>query len=296
MLDLHWSTVYDRSLRRSFGTDDESLVARAVRADIAGSWIPVLDAEDQLLHLCMHACLAGGHRLGWLQDIRMAVLRAAISWPVFWARAEDQGLDLVAAVVLDRTGRCFGLDVPVPGGDSAWLGVVHALDRVRPPWHLVGGQGSGRFVVGATRADAVSSVKALGGGLAASLLELRDPAHPWRTAVSIRLRRPPPTGLPNVFAQPGGGERARAAYLRGWPRARLAQNSPRGKWVLSAGAPAVTIPVMTTPKSTKKAYESPRVEVSGKVGDLTLANKFVTQFDGVYTTAPDGTQAGLGSN
>ena len=46
-------------------------------------------------------------------------------------------------------------------------------------------------------------------------------------------------------------------------------------------SPGTIFPMTTakTPKSTKKAYESPRVQVSGKVGDLTLQNTYHTLVD-----------------
>ncbi|MCU1459181.1 MAG: hypothetical protein JWL73_3273 [Actinomycetia bacterium] len=47
-------------------------------------------------------------------------------------------------------------------------------------------------------------------------------------------------------------------------------------------------------KQAKKSYERPAVHVSGTIEDITLANNFASQSDGVFVQTPQGL-ASLGS-
>ncbi len=211
VVDLHWSLLYSDELRRSFRWDDERVIDRGQSIELGRMSVRAPDPTDQLLHLCLHAGLAGCHRLGWLQDIRLAATRTLIDWPVLWRRADEAGLRLVVSVALDHTNRCFGLELPVPPGATVWRGLGRGLDAIRPPWHWRGGRVSGHVLAAATRADVPGSFRALRMGLGAELSSLvRDPGHPLRPA----LLRHPSLDRPNEMSEPAGGRRGREAFLQ----------------------------------------------------------------------------------
>ena len=215
VVDLHWSLFYNDELRRSFRWPGGDVIARSRAVSIGGEDVAGPDPVDQLLHLCAHSCLGGCHRLGWLQDIRLAATRVPIEWSVFWDRAEDGGLALLAAVALDHVNRCFEMNLPIP--DDAWSSGAtwrigsRGLLALRPPWRWHGGGASGHVLIAATRTSTRTSLRALGTGLRGALSELvHDPAHPWRRAWPRRKR----AAFPNEMLRSAGGEAERAAYLR----------------------------------------------------------------------------------
>jgi hypothetical protein len=219
VVDLHWSLLYDDTYRHSFADYDEDFIDRAMTACVRGERVSVPDPADQLLHLCVHGCLAGCHRLAWLQDIRLAATRTPIDWPDFWQRAADRRLTLAAVVALDHVERCFGLNLPVVGDRALWLRITRRLDAVRPAssWH--GGWASGHLLPAATRSTTRASIGALGTGLRSAASELvHDPSHPWRASWS----RPRGPQTPHEMFVPVGGDPAREAFLH-------AVTHPRGR-------------------------------------------------------------------
>ena len=116
-VDLHWSPYYDRELRRSFALDAPTLLARSQVAQLDTHEVPVLDPLDELLHVATHACLAGTHRLCWLDDARRLLLREQNRLDEAGARATELGLHLplggghrsrrriARPAVVDRRGR-----------------------------------------------------------------------------------------------------------------------------------------------------------------------------------------------
>ncbi len=211
VVDLHWDLLYSEELRRRFSWRDLAVLDRARTVDLAGTPVSVPDPNDQLQHLCVHACLAGCHRVGWLEDIRRAATRTDITWPVFWSRAKESDTALVCAAALDHVNRCFALALPVPVPRSAWRGLLRVLDGVRPPDHWRGSQFSGHVISAATSSDAATSFTALGTGIRRALGEfVHQPGHPWRPAWS--RRRPAVAYNPMTIAS--GGRSGRAAFLR----------------------------------------------------------------------------------
>ena len=210
VVDLHWSLLYNDEMRKAFSYCDQELLTRSRSASLGESVVSVPDETDQLLHLCVHACLAGGHRLGWLQDIRRAATRRSIDWSVFWARARANRLELAAAVALDHVNRCFGSAFPVAVPTSAWRRLVASLDRHRPPENWTGGQLSGHLVPAATRTDTRTSITALERGIGVGVRELLcEPSHPWRRRGAGRGS----VGL-NHMLDDKGGQQGRREYLR----------------------------------------------------------------------------------
>ncbi len=219
-IDLHWSLLHDDETRAAFPWRSGEVLERAHREVVAGRVVSVPDPTDQLLHLCAHACLEGGSRLGWLQDIRFAATRLPIDWDALHTRAGEAGLALVVAVMLDRVNRGFGSELPIESADASgsqpWVQLVRALDRVRPPWRWYGSQLSGRLVVASTRSTTSTSARMLAASVRRELSELmHEPQHPWRRGQS---RAPADRQLPEMLREVGGAA-GRRAFLTAVARA-----------------------------------------------------------------------------
>lgn len=213
-IDLHWSLLHDADTRAAFPWRSGEVLERAHQEVVAGKVVSVPDPTDQLLHLCAHACLEGGSRLSWLQDIRFAATRLPVDWDALRMRAHEAGLELVVAVMLDRVNRCFGCELPIVSDRASesrpWLQVVRALDRVRPPWRWYGSQLSGRLLVASTRRTSRDSTRALAASVRRELSELiHEPEHPWRRGQS---RGPADRQLPEMLREVGG-RASRQAFL-----------------------------------------------------------------------------------
>jgi hypothetical protein len=207
-IDLHWSALYDAPLRAAFAWRDSAVLERRTPQVIAGTEVFVLSPEDQLLHLCMHACLAGLHRLSWLQDIRLAASRTTIDWDSFTRRSTESGLDLVVSVAFDRVRQCLG-DGPLPPRSAAprgraWRRAMQLLGAVRPTgqWHE--GRVTGHLLLSGTRRTSMTSAITAMQGTARGLRELaRDTGHPWRGGAR----------QPNVMRIPSSTDDGRRLYM-----------------------------------------------------------------------------------
>ena len=65
-IDLHADLVHRADVRRDFEFSAERLLARVTTGLVLGQVVPVLDPEDTLTHVALHAMLSGGDRLVWL--------------------------------------------------------------------------------------------------------------------------------------------------------------------------------------------------------------------------------------
>ena len=93
---------------------------------VGGIEVPSLDAVDELLYLCLHGSLSGGHQLVWLKDLAMVVDGQAVDWDLLVGRARRWQAGLVAAMQLDRARAVLGACVPdqvvesLAGGGPWW--------------------------------------------------------------------------------------------------------------------------------------------------------------------------------
>jgi hypothetical protein len=126
--DLHWDLVCDFAPRARFAVPTDELLERAVPAQLSGTNVKVLEPTDQVLHLCLHGALAGGHQLVWLKDIERAVASSLPDWDALVDRARRYRLGLVCALMLQRARSVLGAEVP-----SAVIGDL-APDRLLPSW------------------------------------------------------------------------------------------------------------------------------------------------------------------
>lgn len=216
LLDLHWHLLNRGAIRRRFRLDVGPLLERVRQVDLDATPAPVLDPTDALLHLAVHAAMAGGDRLSWLWDLHLSRRNTAVDDDALVLRARRAGLHLVTAVMLEKTRAL--LDTPVApelldalAGRVGWRGALHVVDRLRPPTASTGHSLTGRTLLRATRSNAGSSLRSLGGSLYREVARpvLRDPEHPWR-----RRGRPAAVGRePDPLYLDVGGPAERARYL-----------------------------------------------------------------------------------
>lgn len=134
VVDLHWHLLNSPELRDRFRLGTADLLSRGRMLE---SGLPALSDTDQLLHLCLHAALAGGNRLLWLVDASLAS-HLLTDPDEFRASARASGTDLASALVLRRAAH--------------WLRSGSATNVLKA-LHGVGGRGTCLIT------DRVSAVK-----------------------------------------------------------------------------------------------------------------------------------------
>jgi hypothetical protein len=221
VLDLHWHVIADTEARALFPIDLAAARSRARTVPVSGRAVSTLDAADTVVHLALHAALAGGHRLLWLKDLEQALRPPDCpEWTELSMRAAEWGAGPAVALMLDRAAGTLG--VPVPAGfarslvpDLAWRLLTRAADSLSPPARGAGaGPSLGRIVARAARGDGPGSRQ-----------QLRRRLAGW---VGSTVARSDPRGSPAMFdpadpdsaAYPAGGDAGRATYLAAVARQR----------------------------------------------------------------------------
>jgi len=178
--DVHWHLVNWSRVRDAFAIDMDALFARRRTVDVAGRPVPTLDAVDTMLHLTLHAATSGGMRLIWLKDIQLAAATGELDWDQLTRRADEMGLRLAAAVMLRRSRRVLGANVPegveraLTRGES-WPAVVALAERLAPPASSRGGRSVLHLTTRTTRADSRASVRELGSATGVSVRKVMRP-------------------------------------------------------------------------------------------------------------------------
>lgn len=131
--DVHWHVVNDRTQRRAVDLATEGLLD-GTRTLPSG--LPVLSRHDQLMHVALHASMAGANRLQWLLDVHLAAA-AVTDWPAFAARARSARVGVPVSVALLRARRWFGTPVPAPslelmGATRLWQRTCAVVDSLSP--------------------------------------------------------------------------------------------------------------------------------------------------------------------
>jgi hypothetical protein len=211
--DLHWDLLNLAQVRSAFGVDTAGILARAVRVDVGGLTVATFDPVDTLLHVCLHAGLAGGDRLLWLKDAERVIATTELDWDVLVARAHEWGAGPVVATILLRVARLFPGVVP-PGTARAlapaslrWA--ARAADAVSPPERSRGPRSLGAIWTKSVRGTLWASLGELadkvrrGEGLRPTLAQWRS-----RTPVEAVDGRDPLGAL-----HPTGDDGTRARYL-----------------------------------------------------------------------------------
>ncbi|MBD8061583.1 nucleotidyltransferase domain-containing protein [Oceanitalea stevensii] len=161
-VDLHWAMINMGSRRRLFRIDTDALLARRrrVRIGLGQAW--ALDEADALVHVALHAALAGGNRLAWMVDVDQ-LSRQVGSWRVVAARATEWGAQAQLALALRRATATLG--TPVPADVYRMLGtslplrvVLDAVDRLVPVERQRRDASPSRLVARAVRPGALRTV------------------------------------------------------------------------------------------------------------------------------------------
>jgi hypothetical protein len=133
--------------------------ARSERREIAGRAVPVMDPVDTLVHVALHASLAGADRLVWLKDVEQCVGLGSMDWPLVLRRARELGAAVATGLMLARASSVLG--VPVPAAVVRELvpspglrGVMGAIDAVWSVQRARPGGSPARLIARAARHDA----------------------------------------------------------------------------------------------------------------------------------------------
>jgi hypothetical protein len=210
VIDLHWSLLYNATIRSQFSWNDDEVLDRRVDVSLSPRVrVPTLDPTDTAIHLALHACLTGGHKLCWKRDVFLA-MEAVGSFDDLVLRARAQNVGLPVGIMLSKVRRTFGAvpwDRSVEDslcGGARWVDVVQHVDRIRPSerWH--GGSLTGHLVCGATRSTTKASIRELADRVRFELGVVRtDSGHPWRQRfpmMSNIVARPPRAHRPASLA------------------------------------------------------------------------------------------------
>jgi hypothetical protein len=197
--DLHWHLLNRAVVRDAFHIDMHGVLARTRKVVVSGVPAETLSVADTVLHLALHAALAGGDRLIWLKDLERAIATEPLDWDEAVARAFVWRAGPAVASTLERARRVLGAQVPMwvlrdleSSGARRRIGA--ALDRRWPP-------------------------ERTGGELSPAALwpqMLREGRLATAGAIARRAARRPATALRSVLGEPGGGGRDHApvAVLR----------------------------------------------------------------------------------
>ncbi len=128
-VDLHWHLVGLARDRQSIRLDPVAMLERRRWVDVGGRPVPTFDPADELIHLAVHAGLAGAQRVTWLADIAALVRSDGPDWDDLLARLPGTGVAQLVGQVLDRTARQLDADVPAEVVDQLVPGPALALRR-----------------------------------------------------------------------------------------------------------------------------------------------------------------------
>jgi putative nucleotidyltransferase-like protein len=212
VVDLHWHLLNRGVVREAFTVDMDGVFARARTVSVSGVRVQTLNAADTLVHLGLHAALAGGDRLIWLKDIERAIAVEEPDWDEVVERALAWRAGAALAVMLRRAARVLEARVPVwvvrdldPSGTRRRVG--EALDRRWPADAATGDTTPAWFWPQLVRDGRLATI--------GSILQrsMRRPA----SAVHQLLGEPGGGGRdhePAAVLHPSGGEELRERYLR----------------------------------------------------------------------------------
>lgn len=206
--DVHWHLLNRDYVREGFRIEMGPVFDRARTVRIDGLALRTLSDVDGLVHLCLHAALAGGDRLIWLKDVDLAVA-AGTTWPDVVRLARSWRAATAVGTILARAAQAFGTPVP-----------DDVLRELLPRWR----RGVGSYL------DRRWPVEQATGALTPAALwaqTQRDGGGAWVGALAWRLIRRPFTFLRRRVARelwrgegsgavllPSGGAEDREAFLR----------------------------------------------------------------------------------
>jgi Uncharacterised nucleotidyltransferase len=110
--DVHHHLLNRAVVRESLTLPMQELFGRARRVRVGRVEVRTLDPVDTLVHLCVHAALAGGQRLLWLKDVDRSVASDAPPWDEVVRRSRSWRASALVAVILRRARDRLGVPVP----------------------------------------------------------------------------------------------------------------------------------------------------------------------------------------
>jgi hypothetical protein len=188
--DLHWHLLNRAVVRDSFDVDMGSVLTRTRTVVVSGVDVETLSAVDTVVHLALHAALAGGDRLIWMKDLERSIAAETLDWDEVVARAFAWRAGAAVASTLQRARDVLGAQVPVwvlrdlePSGARRRIGA--AFDRRWPT----------------ERADGEVTPAALWPQV------VRDGRFATAGSIARRAARRPANVFRELFGEPGGGGR-----------------------------------------------------------------------------------------
>jgi hypothetical protein len=135
--DVHHHLLNRATVRGSLSLPMEELFERARSVDLGTVRVRTLDPVDTLLHLCIHAGLAGGDRLLWMKDVEQALRTRSLPWADVIERARRWRAGPLVAVVLRRSRSQIDAAVPEEAIDALFRSrslraLSSGIDRVWP--------------------------------------------------------------------------------------------------------------------------------------------------------------------
>lgn len=188
--DVHWHLLNRGVVRDAFDVEMSEVLDRTRTVQISGAAVRTLEAADGLVHLGLHAALAGGDRLIWLKDIERAIAVESPDWDDVVERALRWGAGAALAVLLRRAASVLGADVPV------W--VLRDLDP-SPTRRRLGEAFDHRWPVGSATGETTPA--------ALWPQVIRDGRFATVGSVLQRSVRRPTTAIHQWLGEPGGGGR-----------------------------------------------------------------------------------------
>jgi len=165
-IDLHWHVVNQLRARETFKIPMDELFERRRQAQLGEVSAWVLEANDFLAHVALHAAMSGANRLGWLLDIERTVATQPPDWDILVQRCRSWRVGLPVGAALARAQSTLGAAVPeevlgrLVGGTLERL-LYRSLDNWAPEGRLPGGRSVSGGVMRALRADLVTTAAQL---------------------------------------------------------------------------------------------------------------------------------------
>ena len=207
VIDLHWHLLNSADHRERFAIDMKSLFARSIPASVGDVTVRTLEPVDRLVFVALHACVSGGDRLIWLNDVA-ACAREPLEWPDVSDRADVWHVRDALSLMLHRAERVVGADPAHPLAPHARSPLVRLdalANQVAPVENTLGKRSTARLLARAAGDDTSSSAVELG-RLVRAWMRRGAPRDEFN-----RIERDPAnTSSP---LHPSGGEAVRAEFL-----------------------------------------------------------------------------------
>ncbi len=111
-VDVHWDLTYAHYTRRRLRLDAAAMIERARPVRIGGVETSTLDPVDTLVHLAVHAALAGCDRLVWFKDIERALHVGRPNLDEVVRRATTGGCGGAVGIALRRAAASMQIALP----------------------------------------------------------------------------------------------------------------------------------------------------------------------------------------